>query len=107
MKTMKLKLFRCDICERPMILYGMEMDSNAEPSQGPKTAPWVKSWCGGHCDSITLPLVLEIDSLYRLARKARAKGVRALAREMCKRLKRIEAGQRKTLKEAASAGHLS
>lgn len=106
---MRLKLIQCQICERPMILWKMEdvRGSNAEPSQGPKTAPWVKSWCGGHCDGITLPLVLEIDSLYRLARKARAKGVRALAREMCKRLKRIEADQRKTLKEAASAGHLS
>jgi len=101
-KKLSLKLISCDVCERPMVLYSMGpelVSANVQPSQGPNTAPWVKSWCGGECNAITIPFALEIDSLLRLSKSAKNQGVKMLAKAVAKRLGRLAAQQMKDVKK--------
>lgn len=81
------KLICCRVCMRPLILWEGVLDEKSRVQfQGPMKQPAVRSWCGGHCETFTIPMTLEIESLARLARQARTKNVKALARVMRKRL---------------------
>lgn len=104
MKKVKRKLICCPICNLPQILYECVFDEKTKnlseapehQVQGPNAQPHIKTFCTGLCESLTIPLALEVDALLSLAKRTKG-GVRKLARAAARRLDKLIDGQKKEL----------
>lgn len=83
-------LIKCSYCDAPLILLSLPIDTSGKreerESQGPKTYPNVKRWCGGECYEVLMPIELLHDSATRA--KLKSKEAQRFRRYVLKSLKR-------------------